>query len=67
MLNDAVAIVIVRILQSLGKSGFTHPVHFLVGVAEFIVVAILSLGVAVAVSAASALLLKKLRHELARP
>jgi sodium/hydrogen exchanger 8 len=60
VLNDAVAIVLVRILQSLGPGAFQHPAAFLVGVLQFFAVSLGSLAVAVAVAAPSALLLKRL-------
>ena len=55
---------LVGILQDLGNYGFTHPAHFLRGIGRFIVVALGSVGIAVAVCAVSALLLKWLRRDL---
>ena len=64
VLNDAVAIVLVRILQNLGTDSFTHPLHFLPGILQFAIVSLGSIAVGTIVSATSALLLKQLRHEL---
>lgn len=58
VLNDAVAIVMVRILQKLGNDGFKHPSHFLSGVGAFALVGFGSVVVGALVSALSALLLK---------
>ena len=66
VLNDAVAIVLVNILESLGESGFTHPAHFLVGVGWFLLISIGSLLTGIVLSAASALVLKWVHVELAR-
>ena len=60
VLNDAVAIVLVRILQSLGPGAFRHPAAFLVGVMQFVQVSLGSVFVGVMVAAPSALLLKRL-------
>ena len=64
VLNDAVAIVLVRILQARGDDGFRHPVHFLPGIGQFLLVSAGSVAVGAAVSAASALLLKRMRRQL---
>mmetsp|Transcript_61450 Transcript_61450/g.102275 ORF Transcript_61450/g.102275 Transcript_61450/m.102275 type:complete len:566 (-) Transcript_61450:143-1840(-) len=58
VLNDAVAIVMVRILTKLGTDGFRHPIHFLGGVVQFLLVSIGSVGIGSISSAASAALLK---------
>ena len=60
VLNDAVAIVLVRILQSMGELGFEEPSAYVSGVGQFFGVSLGSLGVGVLVSAASALLLKRI-------
>ncbi|KOO26421.1 sodium hydrogen exchanger 8 [Chrysochromulina tobinii] len=60
VLNDAVAIVLVRILQSMGELGFEEPSAYLSGVGQFFGVSLGSLGVGVLVSATSALLLKRI-------
>ena len=65
VLNDAVAIVLVRILEQLGNDGFTHPSHFLVGVGQFFLVSLGSVGIAVTICATSALLLRWLKRDLA--
>ena len=66
VLNDAVAIVLVNILESLGNNGFTHPAHFLVGIGWFLLISLGSLLIALVLSAASALLLKAFHRDLAR-
>jgi sodium/hydrogen exchanger 8 len=65
VLNDAVAIVLVNIIEELGNDGFTHPAHFLIGIGQFFLVSLGSLFASVSVSALSALLLKWLRRDLA--
>ena len=65
VLNDAVAIVLVGILESLGDEGFTHPAHFLVGIGWFILISLGSLLTAVVIGMGSALLLKWLHEDLA--
>ena len=59
VLNDAVAIVLVNILESMGEAGFQDPSAFGIGVVSFFTIALGSLGVGVGVSALSALLLKR--------
>jgi sodium/hydrogen exchanger 8 len=65
VLNDAVAIVLVGILESLGDAGFRHPARFLVGIGYFVAISLGSVATAAIVSAASALLLKWMHAELA--
>ena len=59
VLNDAVAIVLVRILQSMGEVGFEEPSAYVTGIGAFFGVSVGSLLVGFVVSAASALLLKR--------
>jgi len=59
VLNDAVAIVLVRILQSLGPAAFEHPSAFLLGVFQFVWVSLGSIAVGVCVALPSAVLLKR--------
>lgn len=58
VLNDAVAIVLVRILERLGPESFAHPAAFLLGIWQFLLVSVGSVLVGVVVAAPSALLLK---------
>lgn len=58
VLNDAVAIVLVRILSELGDAVFDHPAALLSGLGQFVAVSIGSLLVGIGVAAPSALLLK---------
>ena len=60
VLNDAVAIVLVRILANMGQSTFTSPAAFGLGCLQFVGVSLGSLAVGLAVSALSALLLKRI-------
>ena len=64
VLNDAVAIVLVRIIESMGPEGFSRPSSYLFGMLQFFVVALGSIAIGAAVSFASAYLLKKceMRH-----
>ena len=66
VLNDAVAIVLVSIVQALGDQpgGFTQPSHYAIGIGQFLLVCLGSLAIAAAVSAASALHLRVLRRDL---
>ena len=59
VLNDAVAIVLVRILQSLGPAAFKHPSAFLVGVFQFVWVSFGSICVGLLIALPSAVLLKR--------
>ena len=59
ILNDAVAIVLVRILNDLGADAFDQPSAVLLGVGEFLAVSGGSLAVGLASAASSALLLKR--------
>jgi sodium/hydrogen exchanger 8 len=59
VLNDAVAIVLVRILEDMGEGGFSNPSAYLNGILSFFAVSIGSLAVGVVVSGASAILLKR--------
>ena len=59
VLNDAVAIVLVRIIEEMGSDGFGDTVHYFVGVLKFFEVAVGSLVVGVVVAALSALLMKR--------
>ena len=59
VLNDAVAIVLVRILQSLGPAAFKHPSAFLVGVFQFVWVSLGSVCVGLLIALPSAVLLKR--------
>ena len=60
VLNDAVAIVLVRILQALGPSAFRSPAGFLVGIAQFVRVSLGSVMVGMCIALPSALLLKRI-------
>jgi NhaP-type Na+/H+ or K+/H+ antiporter len=60
VLNDAVAIVLVRILEDMGTLGFSDPLAYANGVVSFFTVSLGSLAVGVAVSAASALVLNRI-------
>ena len=64
VLNDAVAIVLVRILSSMGRVGFSDPSAYVIGIGQFFGVSLGSLAVGLLVSAVSALLLKRfdMRH-----
>ena len=66
ILNDAVAIVLVDIIESLGNAGFAHPMHFQMGVGWFALISLGSLLTALLLSAASALVLKRAHHALAK-
>lgn len=59
VLNDAVAIVLVRILQTMGRVGFQDPFAYIVGVGQFFGVSLGSLLVALLVSGMSAFLLRR--------
>ena len=59
VLNDAVAIVLVRILDELGPEAFSSPSALLVGLYMFVVVSLGSLLTGIAIAASSALLLKR--------
>ena len=59
VLNDAVAIVLVRILRELGPGAFEHPAAFLFGVLQFFKVSLGSILVGVVVAAPAAVLLKR--------
>ena len=60
VLNDAVAIVLVRILQAMGEVGFDDPSAYVIGIGQFCTVSLGSLAVGLVVSFASALLLKRM-------
>ena len=59
VLNDAVAIVLVRILEAMGTVGFANPAAYLSGILQFFAVSLGSLVVGLLVSALSALLLAR--------
>jgi len=59
VLNDAVAIVLVRILDELGAAAFSSPSSLVVGLGMFLGVSIGSLLTGIAIAASSALLLKR--------
>lgn len=59
VLNDAVAIVLVRILQSLGPGAFAHPSAFLLGVFQFVWVSLGSILVGISIALPSAVLLRR--------
>ena len=59
VLNDAVAIVLVRILEDMGRLGFSNPGAYVNGILQFFAVSFGSLLVGLAVSAASAILLNR--------
>ena len=60
VLNDAVAIVLVRILEDMGKKGFSDPGAYFEGIGQFFAVSIGSLAVGIVISAISALGLKRI-------
>ena len=60
VLNDAVAIVLVRILQALGPAAFQHPSGFAQGMLQFVKVSLGSIFIGLMIALPSAALLRRI-------